>query len=188
MSELSRKDLFYVAFPKKFIPESIETLYRERYVKRMPSYIDSPRELVINTVQAITVPSFGYDVVDPMYKDKYSNSAITRQNRASINPQDLSDKSLTVTFKMISGYVNYFILLDTFNDHYDYSNPERYMFDLPVHILDNDGTIIFSRIFKDCIFSEITEFQLSYSDNFAGFDTFSITLNYTTSETAFLPG
>jgi len=187
MSDLSRKDLFYVAFPKKFISDGIEEFYKP-YVKRMPTYIDSPRELVKATLQAVTIPSIGYAAVDPFYKEKYSPTAITRQNRASINPQDLSDKSITLTFKMINGYVNYWILLDAFNEHYDFSNAERYMFDLPVHILDNDGTVVFSRIFKDCIFTEITEYQLSYSENFAGFDTFSITFNYTTSETKFMPG
>jgi len=187
MSDLSRKDLFYVGFPKIFISDEIEAYYKP-YVKRMPAYIDSPRELVKSTVQAITVPSFGYSVVDPFYKDKYSPTAITRQNRSSINPQDLSEKSLTITFKMVNGYVNYFIMLDTFFEHYDFSNKQAYMFDLPVHVLDNDGTIMFSRIFKDCIFSEISEFQLSYSENFAGFDTFTVTFNYTTSEMKFQDG
>ena len=187
MSELSRKDLFYIGFPKKFISEQIEGFYQP-YVKRMPTYVDSPRELVKSTVQAITIPSFGYPVVEQNYKDKYFPSAITRQNRSSLNPQDLSDKSLTITFKMINGYVNYWIMLDAFFEHYDYSNENPYMFDLPVHIMDNDGTIMFSRVFKDCIFSAISEFQISYSDNIAGFDTFDVTFNYTTSEMKFLEG
>lgn len=187
MSDLSRKDLFYVGFPKDFISKEVESFYMP-YVKRMPSYIDSPAELVKGTVQAITIPSFGYSVVEPFYKDKYTPTAITRQNRASINPQDLSDKSLTITFKMINGYVNYWIMLDTFLEKYDFSNPDAYMFDLPVHIMDNDGNIMFTRIFKDCIFSAVSEFQISYSDNIAGFDTFDITINYTTTEMTFMQG
>lgn len=187
MSELSRKDLFYVAFPKNFISEEVEAFYRP-YVKRMPTYEDSPSELVKRTVQAVTIPAFGYDVVQPFYKDKYSPSAITRQNRSSINVQDTSSKSITITFKMINGYLNYWVMLDTFFEKYDFSNPNAYMFDLPIHILDNDGTIMFSRIFKDCIFSAISEFQISYSDNIAGFDTFDVTFNYTTTEMKFLQG
>ena len=187
MSDLSRKDLFYIGFPKEFISPEIDAFYKP-YVKRMPSYVDSPIELVKGTVQAITIPTFGYDVVEAFYKDKYTPSAITRQNRSSINPQDLSGKSLTITFKMINGYVNYWIMLDAFHEKYDFSNPNAYMFDLPIHILDNDGTIMFSRVFKDCIFSAISEFQISYSENIAGFDTFDVTFNYTTTEMKFMKG
>lgn len=187
MSDLSRKDLFIVAFPREFISNEIETFYQP-YVKRMPSYIDSPRELVKSTVQAITIPSFGYDVVSTIYKDKYTPSGITRQNRGSLNVQDLSNKSLEITFKMINGYVNYWIMLDTFFEKYAYENNNPYMFDLPVHIIDNDGNIMFTRVFKDCIFSAISEFQISYGDNVAGFDTFTITFNYTLTETKFVLG
>ena len=187
MAELNRKDLFYIEFPRNFISDSIENFYNP-YVKRMPSHIDSTRTLVKSTVQSITIPSFGYDVVSTMYKDKYTPSGITRNDRASFNSQELSDKSITITFNTIDGYINYWVLLDVFFESYDKNNRNPYIFDLPIHILDKDGIIMFSRKFKDCIFSGISEFELSYSDNVALPETFSITINYTTSEINFLQG
>ena len=44
---------------------------------------------------------------------------------------------------------------------------------------------MFSRIYKDCILTGISDFELSYSENIQTFETFNITLQYSKVESTF---
>tara|TARA_R110000796_G_scaffold44977_1_gene109238 strand:- start:2579 stop:3187 length:609 start_codon:yes stop_codon:yes gene_type:complete len=184
MKSLNRKDLFYVEFTKKFIPQNIEDFYKP-YVKNMPHQIDSPRVLVESSLQGITVPSYQYDGVEQGHVDTLNKNSITNIHRSNMNGQELAVKNLSLTFKLLNGYINYWILLDTFFAHYDFQNPEAVIGDISLRMLDNQENVMFTRVYKDVIFTGISEFELSYSENMQTFETFSIDLQYSVAETTF---
>lgn len=184
MRHLARKDLFYVEFTNKFIPEDIEDFYKP-YVKNMPTQIESPRVLVESSMQGITVPSYQYDAVSQGHVDTLNHNELTTNWRSSMNAQENSQKNLTLTFKLLNGYVNYWILLDTFFYHYDFKNKEAFIGDISLRMLDNQGSVMFTRIYRDCIFTGISDFELSYSENIQTFETFTIDLVYSKAETVF---
>lgn len=181
---LNRKDLFYVEFTKLFIPEDIEKFYRA-YVDRLPTFVDSPRKLVESSLQGITVPSYQYDPVSQTGVDTMNKNTIETKYRSSYNMQDNTQKTLTCTFKLLNGYINYWILLDTFFFHNDQKTKSAYIGDISLRILDAEGLVMMTRKYKQCIITGISEFELSYSENIQTFETFNITLQYTVAETEF---
>lgn len=181
---LNRKDLFYIEFGKWFIPEQIETFYMP-YIDRMPTFIDSPRKLVESTVQSINIPSYSYESVEQMTVDTLNKNGISSNYRNSINIQEMSDKSISVNFKIINGYINYWILQDTFFCHNDMKTKKTFVGDISLRILDNDGYVMFTRVYKDCTFTGISEFEVGYAENIQTLETFSITLKYSNVETKF---
>lgn len=184
MEYLNRKDLFYVEFTNKFIPKEVDDFYRP-YVERMPTQIVSPRKLVEASLQGITVPSYQYDPVNQHHVDTKNHNGITTNWRTSLNMQELTQKSLTCTFKLLNGYINYWILLDTFFYHNDMKNDEAFIGDISLRILDSEGLVMMTRKYNDCILTGISEFELAYSENIQTFETFTINLQYSTAETTF---
>jgi hypothetical protein len=181
---LAQKDLFYVEFTKKFIPNKIEDFYKP-YVKSMPHQLDSPRILVERSLQGVTVPSYQYDGVSQMHVDTLNHNGKTTNWRSTMNPQENTVKNLSLTFKLLNGYINYWILLDTFFFHYEMKNPEAFVGDISLRMIDNDNNVMFTRVYKDCIFTGISDFELSYSDNIQTFEVFTIDLQYSSAETTF---
>lgn len=181
---LNRKDLFYVELGKWFIPESIEKFYFP-YINRMPTFIESPRTLVESTIQSITIPSYSYESIEQTTVDTLNKNGVTSNYRNSTNMQDLSDKSLTVNFKTLNGYVNYWILQDTFFYHNDMKNGNTFVGDISLRILDLEGLVMFTRVYKDCTFTGISEFEVGYGENIQTLDSFSITIKYSNVETTF---
>ena len=155
------------------------------YVDRMPTQIRTARDLVEISLQSITVPSYQYDAVSQGGVDTMNHNEITTNLRGTFNAQDLTQKSLTLTFKLLNGYINYWVLLDTWFYHYDMENPNADFGDISLNTLDNEGNIMFTRTFKKCLFTGISDFELSYSDNTQTFDTFTIDVQYTLAETSF---
>ncbi len=87
MRHLARKDLFYVEFTKKFIPEQIEEFYQP-YVKSMPTQIESPRVLVESSLQGVTVPSYQYEAVEQGHVDTLNKNGIHTNWRSTMKAQD----------------------------------------------------------------------------------------------------
>ena len=180
----SRSDLFNVELPKVFIPEHIKKLYNP-YVFRMPIVINNISDLINYSIQTITIPTFNYEPVQQVKpKNNMSHSNPDRHIgkeinwRSSINSMDLPDRNFTITFQLLDGYVNYWILLQTFHYYYDFDNKKPYTFDVPVRILDSEGNVMFTVLFHEVLFTGMSEFQISYSDVVQEFKTFDCNFRF----------
>ena len=183
---LVRPDLFYVEFGKNFIPKEIEDKYTP-YVHNMPCTVTSPRILVEGSLQTFLLPAFEYDPTENSGVDTLNNTSIKQNYRGVKNPQELSTKDLTLSFKILDGYINYWILFDAFMHHYDFKNKNRYIGDIVLRIMDHDGIIMFSRIFKDCLMTGMSDLTLNFATNQQLFNTFDLSIKYSTSEFEMYP-
>lgn len=199
----ARSDLFKVEFPRNFIPASIKEKY-EPYVFRLPTMINDVSDLINYTIQTVTIPTMNYTPVEqvkPEVKNRLVQEPLSpnslgtssteagriRRWRSSQNVQEVFTKEFTVTFQLIDGHINYWILLDTLLYFYDFKNRERFTENIPVRILDAEGNIMFTAQFIDCLFTGLTEYQLSYSDLSQEFKTFDATFQYNTLSLELLP-
>ena len=199
----ARSDLFKVEFPRNFIPASIKEKY-EPYVFRLPTMINDVSDLINYTIQTVTIPTMNYTPVEqvkPEVKNRLVQEPLSpnslgtssteagriRRWRSSQNVQEVFTKEFTVTFQLIDGHVNYWILLDTLLYFYDFKNRERFNENIPVRILDAEGNVMFTAQFIDCLFTGLTEYQLSYSDLSQEFKTFDATFQYNTLSLELLP-
>ena len=199
----ARSDLFKVEFPRNFIPKSIKEKY-EPYVFRMPTMINDVSDLINYTIQTVTIPTMNYTPVEqvkPEGKDRLipeqpapnslgsssTESSRIRRWRSSQNIQEIFTKEFQVTFQLIDGHINYWIMLDTLLHYYNFANRERFTESIPVRILDAEGNVMFTALFVDCLFTGLTEYQLSYSDLSQEFKTFDATFQYNTLSLELLP-
>ena len=199
----ARSDLFKVEFPRNFIPKSIKEKY-EPYVFRMPTMINDVSDLINYTIQTVTIPTMNYtpaEQMKPEGKNRFvaeepspnslgsssTEAGRTRRWRASTNIQEIFTKEFQVTFQLIDGHINYWIMLDTLLYYYNFANKERFTESIPVRILDAEGNVMFTALFVDCLFTGLTEYQLSYSDLSQEFKTFDATFQYNTLNLELLP-
>jgi hypothetical protein len=157
----ARSDLFKVEFPRTFIPKSIKDKYAP-YVFRMPTMINDVTDLINYTIQSVTIPTMNYTPVEQVKPDtkapiqsqeevnpnslgtSQTKAARTRRWRSSQNYQEIFTKEFQVTFQLIDGHVNYWIMLDTLLYYYDFRNKQRFTESIPIRILDAEGNVMFT--------------------------------------------
>jgi len=199
----ARSDLFKVEFPRNFIPDSIKKKY-EPYVFRMPTMINDVSDLINYTIQTVTIPTMNYTPVEqvkPEGKNRFipeepspnslgsssTEAGRIRRWRSSSNVQEIFTKEFQVTFQLIDGHINYWIMLDTLLYYYDFANRKTFTESIPIRILDAEGNVMFTAQFIDTLFTGLTEYQLSYSDLSQEFKTFDATFQYNTLNLELLP-
>ena len=199
----ARSDLFKVELPRTFIPKHLKDKYSP-YVFRMPTMINDVNDFINYTIQTVTIPTMNYTPVEqmkPEAKNKFAQETSTSPNlgmssteagrirrwRSSQNAQEIFTKEFQITFQLVDGHINYWIMLDTLLYYYDFKNKERFTQNIPVRILDAEGNVMFTALFTDVLFTGLTEYQLSYSDLSQEFKTFDATFQYNTLNLELLP-
>tara|TARA_Y100000385_G_C13073234_1_gene630081 strand:- start:1077 stop:1652 length:576 start_codon:yes stop_codon:yes gene_type:complete len=178
----SRSDLFRVEIPKVFLPDFIKNKYSP-YIHRMPTIISDASDLINASIQTVTVPAVSFDPVTQARSSIKSNPPNRRRGdnrtfRDSKDPNSLVEKTFTITFKLYDGFINYWILLEAFYYYYNPENFNTYTFDIPVRIHDSEGNLMYSIKYKDVLFTGMSQFELSYSDNIQQFKTFECNFTY----------
>jgi hypothetical protein len=69
-------------------------------------------------------------------------------------------------------------MLETFFHYYNFDNRDPYTFDVPIGIFDAEGNKMYSSIFKDCLFTGMNQFTMSYSELTPEFRTFEATFAF----------
>lgn len=159
----SRSDLFRMEFPKVFIPEDVKAKWAP-YVRRMPTPTENISDIINYSIQGVTVPNFNYEPVEQVKPGNAERArGTTRKWRGSMSQEMLVDRKLEVSFKMLDGYFNYWVLMDTFFAHYAFENTKPFTVDLPLRILDQEGTVMYTMVFHDVLYTGLDRFELSYS-------------------------
>lgn len=182
---------FKVEIPRPFIPKSIKDRYTP-YLTKLPSIICDVSDMVNHSIQTVTIPPASYEPVSQVNTSRIGgdDSVSTGGNaiqggfssssrfRAAINPGSLIERSFTITFKLIDGYFNYWVMQDTFWYYYDFANTQTYTWNIPIRIIDSKGLILFSAQYTDVLFTGLSEFSLSSADNVQQFTTFDATFTF----------
>jgi hypothetical protein len=174
----NRNDLFKVELPRVFIPKHVKERYSP-YIFRMPTPVTDVSDLVNYSIQSITIPNFNYQPIEqvkPGYGDKARGTV--RKWRQALSQEMLIDRSFNLTFQLLDGNVNYWIMLETFFHYYDFQNTNPFTVDIPLRIFDAEGLCMYSSTFKDCLFTGLNEFTLSYSELTPEFRTFTANFSF----------
>lgn len=165
----SRQNSFFFQFPKGFFSKSLEDKYMG-YVKRMPIPYETLRDFMNSTIQQISFPSF--QAIDNVEQTR--PGGFTQRYKSATNIQNLLRRDFTVTFKMGEGFINYWIMYDCIVDALKFDNPEQYLPDMNLRLLDNNGVVMATVTFQQSIFSSLSEVQLNYSSTTPAFSTFTV--------------
>jgi hypothetical protein len=168
----SRNSNFHFHFPKGFWYKSVIDSFT-KYVKRNPLPWDTVENFMAAQIQSVSFPGLTMPTVSQTRR-----LGKQQEYKGSTNVADLFDRNLTITFKAVDGYVNYWISLENAMRYYDFENKAQYMEDMQMRFLDQDGSIMYTIKYNKVILTGISELSMSYSDNNPNFKTFSMTFSF----------
>jgi hypothetical protein len=182
----NRNDLFKVELPKIFIPDDIKAKYKN-YILRLPSNIKDITDLINYTIQSITVPNFNYDPVEQVqsgYADVKRGTS--RLYRNALSEEMLLERKFTITFSLLDGDINYWILLDTFFAYYNFENTtDKFIPDISIKLYNAEGLHMYTVKFTGCLLTSVGEYTLSYSEITPEFKTFDVGFSFNAMEMDF---
>lgn len=169
----SRSNLFTFNFPKTFVPDTLAEKYN-KYLDRLPgTLITKPIDIINYGIQSISFPGISYEPTQ--VTNKIGGS---RSYRDTLPQYSLISK-FTVTFQLLDGYVNYWLLQDTFNYYYAVETGEQFLPEaFLIRITDAEGNVLTTTTFDNVLFTGLSDLELSFSNNAAEFTTFDAYFNF----------
>lgn len=195
-----RQDGFRLLLPNEFIPKHVEEKYA-KIIQEGRSFIVKPIDFLNETIQKVQVLGFNnasVNQVQPRRGDAPAGTNRIQQNRfmyagtdttyrSPANPESLLDKTMNVTFKHTLGYLNYFILFESFL--YFYSRDVKSS-ELPklfqVELLNNKGSVYARLNIKDPIIDGIDMLDFDFTQPIAQSQTFNVIFKYSDFEYEFV--
>ena len=188
----SRQDGFRLQIPKEFIPEPVNAKY-SKILQEKRGFITKPIDFLNETIQRIEVLGFNNATVaqqqpnrgEPVFRqnriaeNNFMHGASPVTYRAGVSPQALIDKTLNVVFRHTLGYLNYFIIFESFLYHYSRDMkstelPRR----LTVDLLDEKGVIYAKIVLEDPLIDGIDMLEFDYTKPVAQSQTFQVVFKY----------
>lgn len=165
----ARQNGFIFNFPKGFIYPNVVQKY-EGYIKRLPIPYDTVTDFINATIQSVNFPTLrSIDSAEQIRPGGFRQSY-----KSATTLQNLIQREFSVTFKLGEGFINYWVIYDNIVKFLDFQNPNEYLPDFRLLLLDNDGIIMASVILQQPIVTSLSEIQLNYSSSTPGFSTFSV--------------
>jgi hypothetical protein len=165
----NRQNSFIFTFPKGYFSAELEEKY-DKYVKRMPIPYDTLKDFMNSTIQQISFPTLR--TIDNV--DQVRPGGFRQHYKSSTTLQNLVSRDFSVTFKLGEGMINYWIMYESIVDFLNFQNPDQYLPDLTLRLLDHEGIIMSSVEFEQSIYTSLSEVQLNYSSTTPQFSTFSV--------------
>lgn len=196
----ANKDNWQLIFDSDFVPEEIKNKYT-KVLSLKKSFITDPVSFVNESVQKIQVLGFsgasfqqpqttvGYPLRDQTRTaENYFQHAASDVNYRSVaNPIQIIDKTLNVQFRMDQGFLNYFIIFESF--FYKYCRDTTYE-DLDqffVINIYNELNEVYCRIkLYHPIIDSMDMLDLDFSNVKPTQDTFQVVFKYTNIEFEFI--
>lgn len=195
-----RQDLFKITLPDEFIPEQINEKY-SKLINEYNSFIHRPIDFLNESIQGVEILGFTQAAVvqqqhgtgnwasrqSTIEANKFLHAASDVAYRAEMNPLNLIDKTLRVTFRHTLGFINYFLLLESFWTLYqrDTSSKQLPQF-ITIDIFSDIGTTLSKIKIYDPIIDGIDMLQLNYTQPIAQSQTFNCEMKYSNIEFEFV--
>jgi hypothetical protein len=168
----ARSNQFIFRFPKGWFPKQVTDKW-DPYVLRLPVAFESTEAIMTYSIQSVTFPTITMDAVAQTRRlgkqQEYKNSKPI---------QDLFNREITVTFRLLEGHVNYFVMLDTVLCYLNFDDDQLYMDEMYLQALDQEGHVVNTVRFDKVYFKNMSEINLAYSDNNPDFKSFSVTFGF----------
>jgi hypothetical protein len=162
-------------------------LYKE-VVDRYKDYFDQKNFLFQNMTDYInaTVVSVNFASIKAGTTTQ-TKLGDTYTHRSGMNSKAKVSKVMRVTFQLKRGFLNWFILNDQLSRYIDSTSGatnkeltgnDTFLPPITIFILDDDGNIVFERIYKNIVMSEMDDLNLVKTDNKVSKKEFTVTFNY----------
>lgn len=195
-----RQDGFRLLLPQEFICEEINDKYA-KILQNQKSFFTKPIDFLNETIQSVQVlgfsdgtvnqpqPGIGHPLIDPnrVKQNKFLHTATDFTYRSEVNPLQLIDKTLNITFRHTLGFLNYFLLFENF--WYLYSRDKQYKdisFTFNIDIINQNGQVYSKIVLYDPIIHGIDMLDLNYTKPVADSQTFTVIFKYSNIDYQFI--
>ena len=200
LSLKGRQDKFRLLLPDELIPDEIKEKYQKILVRKH-SFITNPIDYVNESIQKIQVCGFNSATIDQQQSGRGTplrTPTRTTQNnflhgaspyvyRSPANPIALLDKTLNVDFRMELGYLNYFILFESFFYQYTRDTASNKLPDhFNVDIYNEAGEIYSKIVLYGPIIDGMDMLDLDYTQPLAQSQTFRVIFKYSNIDFSFI--
>jgi hypothetical protein len=168
----ARQNSFVFSFPPDFFAQEIKDKYKKYYQSLILPY-DTINEFMSATIQSIDFPGWQ---MDPSVQTRLFGKK--QEMRDATQVVDLFTREFTLTFKLTDAYLNYFIFLENSLKYLDFSSKTPTFSPMRLSLLDNEGYLVSSIIFKRPVLKSQDGFKLSYSSATPDFTTFTAKFVY----------
>jgi hypothetical protein len=168
----ARQNSFVFSFPPDFFAQEIKDKYKKYYQSLILPY-DTINEFMSATIQSIDFPGWQ---MDPAVQTRLFGKK--QEMRDATQVVDLFTREFTLTFKLTDAYLNYFIFLENSLKYLDFSSKTPTFSPMRLSLLDNEGYLVSSIIFKRPVLKSQDGFKLSYSSATPDFTTFTAKFVY----------
>lgn len=200
LSLKGRQDNWRLLFDKDFIPDEITEKYT-KVLNMRKSFITQPVDFINETIQKVQVLGFSGATFaqqqttrntptrneDRIAENNFQGSYDDVQYRAVTSPVSIIDKTLNVQFRMSQGYLNYFILFESFFYKYcrDTDNGQ-----LDTHfnidIYNEFGEIYARVVLYKPVIDAMDMLDLDFTQPVAQSQTFQVTFKYSNIDFQFI--
>lgn len=167
----SQSNQFIFNFPTDLIPIFLEDRWNKIMDKNFIPY-DSPIDYISSTIKEISLPSISFET---------SNQIIKRGKKIywkeAGNVVDKFGSEIDILFRSVDSFTNYFMIRDLYTWFYEDNKTHSIPMFL-VYILDKDGNLIYTVLFKDLLWKNLSETRLSYNIQDLSEKTFTATFQY----------
>jgi len=167
----SQNNQFIFQLPVDFIPQYLYEQF-QLLLDNMRMPYDNALDYLNSTIKEIIFPSVNYtNVTQKLYGGK------TVDYKSAQNVYDTFQHELDITFRSVDSHSNYFMMLQIINEFY-LNTRKFYIPYLALSILDKNGDLIYTVLFKNVLLKSLGENRFSYNKQDFGENTFSIRFLY----------
>lgn len=167
----SQNSQFIFLLPVDFITPRLYQKFQKFLDSNHMPY-DNVLDYINSTIKEFVFPSISYENVEQ--RIKYGKKLT---HRSSANIYDTFQQELDITFRSVDSHANYFMLMEIFQEHYQTAKRSWIPY-LTLHILDKNGDLIYTVVFKNNLLKTLSELRLTYQNQDFSEKQFSVTFKF----------
>jgi len=167
----SQNSQFVFLLPVDFVSPRLYEKF-QRFLDSNRVAYDNVLDYLSSTIKEIVFPSISYENVEQ--RIKYGKKMPWRP---SINVYDTFQQELDITFRSVDSHTNYFMLIEILQEFYQTSERSFIPY-LSLHILDKNGDLIYTVIFKNNLLKTLSELRLTYQNQDFSEKQFTMTFRF----------
>lgn len=187
-----RQDRWRLILPDDIIPAEINDKYA-RVLQKKHSFIYKPIDFVNESIQKIEVLGFqggtntqqqgmrGRPLITPsrVKENNFLYPSVEIPQRNPAGPVSLIDKTLNVDFRHEAGFLNYFILFESFFYQYSRDMKSQSLTDvIPIDIMNEDGEVYSRIMLYHPLIDGMDMLSLDFTQPVATSQTFRVVFKY----------
>jgi len=167
----SQNSQFIFLLPVDFISPRLYQKF-QKFLDTNHVQYDNVLDYLNSSLKEIVFPSISYENVEQ--RAKYGKKMAWRP---SINVLDTFQQELDITFRSIDSHTNYFMMIEILQEFYQTAERSFIPY-LSLHILDKNGDLIYTIIFKNNLLKTLSELRLTYQNQDFSEKQFTLTFRF----------